>query len=274
MRISNNLDIYSTINKTANKTFVSKANLEKIKTKIDSLYNSPINNNNINNNQTLNLLYQIENNSIKTTKYIPSEINIEYLNSMIKIHNKVNKEAPQIKGYTMILNSLEIDKYKKNSKTRDFIYENLIKKELLNEVDTLEKKIKTIEIFLNFILKEHKLYFNKLMSKLESLDVKKSFEDKRKEFNNKNSALSTLIEFKKPGYFDKQDISEIERNLAKKQEHNKKLDDIIEVLKEITSLYNDNDKKTTTNTPITSESILKTINNHIDKLKEINSKKI
>lgn len=273
MKIYNDYSLHNVLKNTENKKSISESDLENLRTNITNIYNSAISIGTLSKEQTTNIIYQIETGG-KVKNFVPSMIDKECIQSMIDIHNKVDNKSLKIKEYTIILNHIEKDEYKNNSKTRDSKYENWIKEELINEVNDLENKIITANLVLNYVLNQHKSYFNSLMSKLEYLNTKESFEDVKIEFNGLQSDLSKLIEFKKTEYLDKKDSSKIKEYLDKIKEHDKKLDDIIKVLKDITSMYNNPDKKTETNTPLTSENILKIIKNHINKIKEINSKNI
>lgn len=273
MKIYNDSSIHDVLKSTASEKSISKFDLEHLRAGITHIYNLAISTNTLSKEQTTNVIYQIETGG-RVKDCIPSMISKECINLMIDIHNKVDNKSSKIKDYTMILNHIEKNKHKENSKTLNAIHEKSIKEQLLNKTNDLENKIGTANLVLNHVVKQHKLHFKNLMSQLECLNTKESFEDKRKEFNHQQSELLKLIKFNKLEDLNKKDRSEIEKQLAKREEHNNKLDDIIKVLKDITSIYINLEKDTTINTLLTSENILETINNHIEKIKEINSKNI
>lgn len=278
MKIYNDYSISNIIKNAASEKSISKSEFEKLRAEITQLYNSSVSNGDLLKEQTTNVIYQIETGGI-VKNFIPSMMDEECIKSMINIHNKIDKNSPRIKEYSMILkectmslNDIEKNKYKNSSKTIDKINEKLTKKEPLNEVYNLENRIKEAELKLSFTLNKHKLYFNNLITKLEILNTKGTFEDKRKEFNHQYLALSELIKFEKPNTLDKTDLLKIETYLDKEKKHDKKLDNIIKVLIDITLIYKDClDENQEPIKSLNAENILNMVNDHISRMKKINS---
>lgn len=273
MKISNELDIYNVIKNTANKKSVSKLEFENIKTKITNLYNSSLIDKNINNNQTINALYQIETNGIRKTKHISSEINKECIQSMINIHNKVDKKSTQIKDYTMLLNSIDIDRNKNNSKTREIKKNDIIKNDLLIKNNELINKINRTNNEINIALHSHSAYFENSITQLKRLEGKNHFEDKQEKYNNERLILSNFIKKNELLNLDKENLSETRKHVDKAKEYDKKSDNIIKGLMDITSIYKGYlDENLKPIKILNAENILNMINDHINKIKEINSK--
>lgn len=273
MKISNELDIYNVIKNTANKKSVSKLEFENIKTKITNLYNSSLIDKNINNNQTINALYQIETNGIRKTKHISSEINKECIQSMINIHNKVDKKSTQIKDYTMLLNSIDIDRNKNNSKTREIKKNDIIKNDLLIKNNELINKINRTNNEINIALHSHSAYFENSITQLKRLEGKNHFGDKQEKYNNERLILSNFIKKNELLNLDKENLSETRKHVDKAKEYDKKSDNIIKGLMDITSIYKGYlDENLKPIKILNAENILNMINDHINKIKEINSK--
>ncbi|MCW9689777.1 hypothetical protein [Proteus terrae] len=123
MKIYNDFSLLNVIKNAASEKSISKSDLANLRANITNIYNLAISSGTLSEEQTTNVIYQIETGGI-VKGFIPSMIDKECINSIINIHNKVDNKSSKIKEYIMILNRIETDSLKNISTTRENINEN------------------------------------------------------------------------------------------------------------------------------------------------------
>lgn len=267
MKIYNDSSLHNVLKNAASKKLISNFDLDSLKTSITNIYNSAVSIGILSKEQTTNIIYQIETGG-KVKNFIPSNIDKECIKSIIDIHNKVNKKAPQIKNYTMLLNSINIDENKNNSKTRE-IKE---KEKLIEENGNLLGKIKKINSGIEITIKSHTAYIENLITQLKNLKADTSIKDEQEKYNAENLILSNFITKNELPNLDKANLLETKKYIEKAKEYDEKSNNIIKGLMDITSIYKGYlDKDLKPITTLNAENILNMINKHINKIEKINS---
>ncbi|MCM2368226.1 hypothetical protein AAFQ97_15820 [Proteus terrae] len=105
MKIYNDFSLLNVIKNAASEKSISKSDLANLRANITNIYNLAISSGTLSEEQTTNVIYQIETGGI-VKGFIPSMIDKECINSIINIHNKVDNKSSKIKEYIMILNRI------------------------------------------------------------------------------------------------------------------------------------------------------------------------
>lgn len=270
MKIGDNL--CSFIKNSAEKITSSNAKniLKEIKNQLSSIENS-------------NHIYTtVEKNTISILKKIelkkPCSPDIEHHNlldpkcieSMMKINNLCkNKDIYIIKKYNTLLNTLEKEKIKeiseKSEKSKKSKKEILLKnkEELFNKIKGPNKKLKEI-------IDAHYQCFQEIIKEIKDIKGKKILE-KINEYNKYKSEILEKINNHEIDNENLMSLTELSQHVKKLQEYDNNLDKFIESTNNITHRYeHELNILSDRNFKLSDDEILKMVDHHVGKLKEMN----
>ncbi|MCE9840311.1 hypothetical protein [Proteus terrae] len=267
MKVYDNLCNY--IKNNAEKVTYSNADavLKKIKNLLFSIENSNQSYTAAEKN-TLSILKNVELNKIYSNDIKDNaSLDKQCFESIMKINNMCkNKDIFAIWQYNKIINKLEKENIKKISQESETSKKETllkIKEDLFNRIKEPNEKIKEL-------IDIHYQYFQKITKKIENIDDK-NIPEKINEYNKYKYQILDKINGHEIKNEKEMDSTELRQYIKELQQYDNNLDKFIESAKNITHRYkNELDILSDKHFKLSDDKILKMVDYHVGKLKEMN----
>ncbi|WP_311747126.1 hypothetical protein [Proteus terrae] len=267
MKLDGNLCNF--IKNNAEKVTYSNADntLKKIKNQLSSVENSNQSYTTAEKN-TLSILKNIELNKTSSNDIKDSSLlDQQCIESIMKIKNICkNKDIIAIGQYNTLLNKLEKENIKKISQESEASKKETllkIKEELFNKIKGPNEKIKEL-------IDIHYQCFQEITKEIENIDDK-NIPEKINEYNKYKSQILDKINCHEIKNEKEMDSTELRQYIKELQQYDNNLDKFIESTNNITHRYkNELDILSDKYFKLSDDKILKMVDHHVGKLKEIN----